>query len=372
MVSQLQQHTFMNYIFSLPLIKRSIFIALLVGTILNIINQGGALFGAEEVNLVQILLTYFVPYCVSSLSSAQTSVKMNRKFVNYKASVLEESILKNTDKSTILEEVSSIAEQITSTAQKVNIASKQRLAFVQGVAESTKSACKVSYELSDEAKNNQKSLHEMNNAFKEVCGHILEIGGEMNIAMGSLQELSFQMEAFLKEFKSIASLAEGITEISEQTNLLSLNATIEAARAGKAGKGFAVVANEVKLLAAQTKENALNINNKLESLNVRQQQLADALNVLNELMSKAQLATNSSESSMKTSTDLVSDASLKVKESLDFVQVQLQKESQGLAKLVDEVDYITNDTKKAIAGSSSNIGLGNNALSLIEDLKKLH
>jgi hypothetical protein len=41
-------------------------VALIVGTILNLINQGDALFGEGHLNLTKMILTFAVPYCVAT------------------------------------------------------------------------------------------------------------------------------------------------------------------------------------------------------------------------------------------------------------------------------------------------------------------
>ncbi len=44
--------------------RQSFYVALIVGTILNFINQGDALLGAAEINWYKVVLTYIVPYLV--------------------------------------------------------------------------------------------------------------------------------------------------------------------------------------------------------------------------------------------------------------------------------------------------------------------
>jgi hypothetical protein len=46
--------------------QRSLFVALIVGTVLNLINQGDVLFGEGKLNFAKIALTYAVPYCVAT------------------------------------------------------------------------------------------------------------------------------------------------------------------------------------------------------------------------------------------------------------------------------------------------------------------
>lgn len=46
--------------------KRSFGIALIVGAILNLINQGDALLDGADLNLTKMILTFIVPYCVAT------------------------------------------------------------------------------------------------------------------------------------------------------------------------------------------------------------------------------------------------------------------------------------------------------------------
>jgi len=46
--------------------RRSFCVAVVVGTVLNLINQGDALFDGGSINWIKVLMTYVVPYAVST------------------------------------------------------------------------------------------------------------------------------------------------------------------------------------------------------------------------------------------------------------------------------------------------------------------
>ena len=65
-------------------LKQSLKISLIVGTILNIINQGDYLFNMmfNDINYFKLTLTYFVPFCVSTYTAI--TVKMQQEAINGK------------------------------------------------------------------------------------------------------------------------------------------------------------------------------------------------------------------------------------------------------------------------------------------------
>ena len=46
--------------------RRSLIVALIIGTVLNVINQGDALVSGAPLNYWKIALTFIVPFCVST------------------------------------------------------------------------------------------------------------------------------------------------------------------------------------------------------------------------------------------------------------------------------------------------------------------
>ncbi|MBM3487295.1 MAG: hypothetical protein FJX67_11810 [Alphaproteobacteria bacterium] len=58
--------------------RRSLVVALVVGTILNAINQGDALVMGAPAVAWKIALTYVVPYCVATYGAVAMRLKLAR------------------------------------------------------------------------------------------------------------------------------------------------------------------------------------------------------------------------------------------------------------------------------------------------------
>ncbi len=58
--------------FSADIVRRAVIMALVVGPILTLINQGDALFGEVAFDIWKAALTFVVPYVVATVSAVAT------------------------------------------------------------------------------------------------------------------------------------------------------------------------------------------------------------------------------------------------------------------------------------------------------------
>ena len=59
--------------------QRSLGVALIVGTILNLINQGDALLGSGHIDVRKMILTFVVPYCVATYGAVSYRIRIEYK-----------------------------------------------------------------------------------------------------------------------------------------------------------------------------------------------------------------------------------------------------------------------------------------------------
>jgi methyl-accepting chemotaxis protein len=85
----------------------------------------------------------------------------------------------------------------------------------------------------------------------------------MNRIREQVESIADMVVRLSEQSQAIGEIIAMVNDIAEQSNLLAVNASIEAAKAGEQGKGFAVVAQEIRSLAAQSKQATTQVRNIL-------------------------------------------------------------------------------------------------------------
>ena len=117
----------------------------------------------------------------------------------------------------------------------------------------------------------------------EILNQLEEVNNQAERGIDVIAEQTATTNESAQKINEAASM---ITEIAEETNLLSLNASIEAARAGEQGRGFAVVAAQIQKLAEQSNDSAKQIGDIIKALMEDSEKAVSIMGDVKEVMQK--------------------------------------------------------------------------------------
>ena len=205
--------------------------------------------------------------------------------------------------------------------------SKEQLENVLGVNENMVSSLNLLIDNTEESK-------EVVDRSKQDVQESLNQGNDVAAVMDETSHSINDLKNFSKE---VSKMTEIITDIADETNLISLNAAIEAARAGEHGRGFAVVADKIRELAEVSRDNAKDISRVLNKIN-------DQINIV------SSKAVDSKESvlSLVENSQKISQSFEKVEETFQLISTSLdtfQNEFVNASSMLKKVDSNLNDVE---------------------------
>lgn len=166
---------------------------------------------------------------------------------------------------------------------------------------------------------------------------------QLGMVNSAMQEITQTAKSLSTSAQQMTDIVNTITEISEQTNLLSLNASIEAARAGEAGRGFSVVAEQIQKLADSAKESAGQIGEIISKVQDRTLKMEDEMQQGLMQLERGNVIAGETKSSFDEIRQSIKDVDAQVAEIVSNVE-RLFSAVSSTSQNMEMINSVMNDT----------------------------
>lgn len=223
----------------------------------------------------------------------------------------------------------------------------------------------------EELKKTAKNMQEAQRTAHEI---LEELGTVNQHTKASVEEIAQQTMTTNVSATKIREVTGLITDIAEETNLLSLNASIEAARAGEAGRGFAVVASQIQKLAEQSDVSAKQIENIIDQLVADSEKAVATMEQVQRIIDEQSRDVDRTGEVFRS----VSDGIQKSIDGINLIGQKVQNMDQARIAVVDTVSNLSAiaeenaaSTQESSASVTSITGIADEMQISSEDMRKI-
>ncbi|WP_044914456.1 methyl-accepting chemotaxis protein [Butyrivibrio sp. WCE2006] len=272
------------------------------------------------------------------------------------------------------ESASRVAEQVTCAVEDISRGAASQAESMESSVNNTNEMGDSIDEITDRIESLSAAADEMLTGANRTVDTLSDLMNKNEDVMTSMKDINDQIRLTNDSVMDIAEASNVITQIAEQTHLLSLNATIEAARAGDYGKGFSVVASEIGILSSESKKAAVSISQIVETLVAESKKSVETMQRLGESMQEQ----NAQLTSTKDDMDVVVSNVNNVDNSTRMISEKIHLLNQLKASFTDIISELsaisqqnaasTEETNASMEELNSTFALISNAANDLRDM----